>query len=102
MDDAREESSRRGLGVTCAQERELCASVRMLPGHYLAVKAAMLREAARRKGHLPRSEARTMFRLEPTRALRVYDLLAAAGWIRPAPPPAASPAAAPVAGSSAA
>jgi hypothetical protein len=88
--------------MVCAQERELCASVRMLPGQYLSVKAAMLREAARRDGqHLPRSEARTMFRLEPSRALRVYDLLAAAGWIRAAPPPppaatmaAAAPAAA--------
>lgn len=42
----------------------------MLPGHYLAVKAAMLREAARR-GVLPRSEARTMFRLDGSRALKV-------------------------------
>ncbi len=39
------------------QERELCASIRMLPSHYLAIKAAMLREAARRGSHLPRSEA---------------------------------------------
>ena len=42
----------------------------MLPAHYLAVKAAMLRQAARR-GVLPRSEARTMFRLDPSRALKV-------------------------------
>lgn len=42
----------------------------MLPAHYLAIKAAMLREAARR-GVLPRSEARTMFRLDPSRALKV-------------------------------
>ncbi|EIE22880.1 hypothetical protein COCSUDRAFT_1634, partial [Coccomyxa subellipsoidea C-169] len=71
-----------GLDALSAKERELCASVRMLPGQYLSVKAAMLREAARRDGqHLPRSEARTMFRLEPSRALRVYDLLAAAGWL---------------------
>ena len=28
-----------------------------------------------------------MRRLEPTRALRVYDLLAACGWIATAPPP---------------
>ena len=52
------------------QERDLCASARMLPGHYLTVKAAMLREASRR-GVLPRSEARTMFRLDGSRALKV-------------------------------
>ena len=51
-------------------ERELCASARMLPSHYLAVKAAMLREAAQR-GVLPRSEARTMSRLDASRALKV-------------------------------
>jgi hypothetical protein len=43
------------------QERELCASVRLLPAHYLALKGALMRESTRR-GHLPRSEARTMFR----------------------------------------
>ena len=42
----------------------------MLPSHYLAVKAAMLREAAQR-GILPRSEARTMSRLDASRALKV-------------------------------
>ena len=42
----------------------------MLPSQYLAIKAAMLREAAQR-GILPRSEARTMFRLDASRALKV-------------------------------
>lgn len=62
----------------------------MLPAHYLVVKAAMLREAARR-GHLPRTEARTMFRLEPNRALRVYDLLTACGWLQSGGAAAAGP-----------
>ncbi len=55
---------------TCLQERELCASARILPSQYLAIKAAMLREAAQR-GILPRSEARTTCRLDASRALKV-------------------------------
>ena len=58
------------MAILALQERELCASARMLPSQYLAVKAAMLREAAQR-GILPRSEARTMFRLDASRALKV-------------------------------
>ena len=65
--------AQRSCRYVTVQERELCASARMLPAHYLAVKAAMLREAARR-GVLPRSEARTMFRLDHSRALKVWLL----------------------------
>ena len=53
-----------------------------MPPHFLALKAALLREASERGGVLPRDMARAMFRLEPARTLRVYDTLAAAGWIQ--------------------
>lgn len=39
-----------------------------------------MRESA--KQPLTRQEARTLFRLEPTKALRVYDLLVASGCIK--------------------
>ena len=52
------------------QERELCAATRLLPAHYLLLKVALMREAERRGGPIPRHEARVMFRLEPYRALR--------------------------------
>ena len=55
---------------------------RLVPPHFLALKAALLREAADRGGVLPRELARTLFRLEPARTLRVYDTLAAAGWLQ--------------------
>lgn len=55
-----------------AQERELCASARLLPAHYLAMKAALMRESARR-GYLPRAAARTMLRcLQITLALSAF------------------------------
>lgn len=56
-------------------------SSRLLPSHYLACKASLLREAGRRGGALPRGEARSMFRLDPGAGLRIYDLLASCGWL---------------------
>lgn len=64
------------------QERQACVDARLLPPHFLAMKAALLREASERGGVLPRDMARAMFRLEPARTLRVYDTLAAAGWVQ--------------------
>ncbi len=74
--------------AAAAQERELCATARLLPAHLLALKAGLLRAAAGRD-HLAREDAADLFRLEPCQALRVYDLAAAAGWLRAAPPPEA-------------
>ncbi|KAG2435158.1 hypothetical protein HXX76_007242 [Chlamydomonas incerta] len=88
--------ARRGvpLDVTClpgvellsSRERELCAAARLLPCHYLALKDMMLRDAEK-NGAISRTEARSLFRLDPARSLRIYDLLVAAGWVTPAPGP---------------
>ena len=66
------------------QERELCAQARLLPVHYLELKALMMREG-QAKGYISRQEARTFFRLEPSKAVRQdcipgrpYERLAAA------------------------
>ncbi|PNW86501.1 hypothetical protein CHLRE_02g089150v5 [Chlamydomonas reinhardtii] len=88
--------ARRGvpLDVTClpgvellsSRERELCAAARLLPAHYLALKDVMLRDAEK-NGAISRTEARSFFRLDPSRSLRIYDLLVAAGWVTAAPGP---------------
>lgn len=69
-----------GAEVLTRRERELCTSHRLLPAHYLLLKETMLREVAAH-GALSRSEARTMFRLEPARAQRIHELAVTAGWI---------------------
>ena len=51
------------------QERELCAQTRLLPVHYLELKALMMREG-QTKGYISRQEARSFFRLEPAKAVR--------------------------------
>ena len=68
------------------QERDLCANNRFLPSFYLSLKAAFLREAAQRPQRaIPRSDARNLFRLEPAKSLKVYELLQRAGWLPTAP-----------------
>lgn len=67
-----------------AQERELCATARLLPAHLLSLKAALLRAGAARGG-VAREDVASLFRLEPAHALRAYDLCAAAGWLRSGP-----------------
>lgn len=65
-------------GVCCNDE--VGAHVpQQLPAHYLLLKSHLMRESA--KQPLTRQEARTLFRLEPIKALRVYDLLVASGCI---------------------
>ncbi|PNH00557.1 Transcriptional adapter ADA2a, partial [Tetrabaena socialis] len=70
-----------GVELLSGRERELCADARLLPPHYLALKDMLLREGERGGGGITRQEARTFFRLEPARSLRVYDLLVSAGWV---------------------
>ena len=70
---------------SAAQERELCATARLLPAQLLALKAGLLRAGAESGGHLAREDAASLFRHEATHVLRVYDLLVAAGWLPAAP-----------------
>ncbi|GMH39953.1 hypothetical protein BSKO_07857 [Bryopsis sp. KO-2023] len=73
-----------GWEILSAKERELCVASRFVPAHYLALKDRLLREADK-LGYFPRHDVKTFFRLEPTRALKVYDLILGSGWIRSSP-----------------
>ncbi|KAF5833437.1 hypothetical protein DUNSADRAFT_10263 [Dunaliella salina] len=69
-----------GVELLGARERELCATSRLHPAHYLALKDMMLRDCARH-GTISRQEARTFFRLDASRSLRLYDLWVQLGWV---------------------
>ncbi|KAJ9529930.1 hypothetical protein QJQ45_023203, partial [Haematococcus lacustris] len=69
-----------GVNLLSAQERELCSVLRLLPVHYLAMKDMMLREADKH-GSITRTKARTFFRLDPARSLKMYDLWVSCGWV---------------------
>ncbi|GFR44583.1 hypothetical protein Agub_g5858 [Astrephomene gubernaculifera] len=70
-----------GVELLGGRERELCAAVRLLPAHYLALKDMLLRDCEK-NGPISKQDARSFFRLDPARSLRIYELLLAAGWIK--------------------
>eukprot|EP00879_Flechtneria_rotunda_P020949 GHRR01022059.1.p1 GENE.GHRR01022059.1~~GHRR01022059.1.p1 ORF type:complete len:164 (+),score=72.01 GHRR01022059.1:708-1199(+) len=70
-----------GLEHLSSREAELCANARLLPAHYLSLKDVMMRDAEVH-GHISRIDARSFFRLDPSRSARVWELLCASGWLR--------------------
>lgn len=76
-----------GTAALCSEEVDFCAAGRLLPSHYLALKDMMLRDAEKH-GRISRAEARNYFRLEPSRGVKIYDLLVARGWLQGDKPPA--------------
>ena len=61
----------------------MCVNCRLLPVHYLSIKEALMRASAEGET-LKRADVRHMFRIEPVKAIRVFELLLANGWIKTA------------------
>ena len=74
-----------GMDALNARERDLCATHRLLPAHYVAAKGALLCAAAAGGGTLRRAAAADLARLDAARARRVLDVSIDAGWIAPHP-----------------
>ncbi|KAG6549158.1 hypothetical protein Mapa_009384 [Marchantia paleacea] len=70
-----------GMESLSFTERELCQQWRLSPNHYLKMKEVLLGESAR-KGHVNRSDAFALFKIEPIKTERVYELLVGMGWIQ--------------------
>ena len=70
-----------GVDLLSKREKDLCVNSRLLPVHYLAIKERLMRLSA--EGATPkRSEVRHAFNVEPVKAIRVFELLLANGWIK--------------------
>lgn len=60
------------------QERKLCNEIRILPSHYLNMLQTISSEIS--KGSvIKKSDAHTLFNVEPSKVDRVYDLLVEKG-----------------------
>ena len=70
-----------GVDLLSKREKELCVNCRLLPVHYLSIKEALMRASAEGQT-LKRAEVRHMFKVEPAKAAKVYDLLLANGWVK--------------------
>ena len=72
-----------GIEMLSKREQELCTNCRLLPVHYLSIKEALMRASA--EGELlKRADVRHMFKIEPVKAIRIYELLLSNGWIKDA------------------
>jgi transcriptional adapter 2-alpha len=70
-----------GVDLLSKREKDLCVNSRLLPVHYLAIKERLMRLSA--DGTiLKRSEVRHAFQIEPVKAIRIFELLLANGWIK--------------------
>ena len=70
-----------GVELLNKREKELCVANRLLPVHYLSIKEALMRASANGQV-LKRSEVRHMFKVEPIKAVRVFELLLQHGWVK--------------------
>jgi transcriptional adapter 2-alpha len=70
-----------GVELLSKREKELCVANRLLPVHYLSIKEALMRASANGQV-LKRSEVRHMFKVEPIKAVRVFELLLQHGWVK--------------------
>lgn len=69
-----------GVELLSKREQDLCTNCRLLPVHYLSIKEALMRASAA-GDPLKRADVRHMFKIEPIKAIRVYELLVQNGWV---------------------
>jgi len=70
-----------GVELLSKREKDLCVHSRLLPVHYLAIKESLMK-ASHAGAVLKRSEIRHAFKIEPVKAIRIFELLLANGWIK--------------------
>ncbi len=74
-------SMQAGAELLSRAELSLCTTLKITVHQYLIMKEVLVRENAR-TGQLKRKDAKNIIRLDPAKVLKVYDYLAACGWIR--------------------
>jgi transcriptional adapter 2-alpha len=72
-----------GVELLSKVEKELCITNRMLPVQFLMVKVNLMKLSQERgkSDPLKRAEVRQMFKIEPIKSLRIYDLLCQCGYV---------------------
>ncbi len=70
-----------GVDLLSRKEKDLCLNSRLLPVHYLAIKEHLMKASADGTV-IKRSEVRHAFKIEPVKAIRIFELLLANGWIK--------------------
>ncbi|KAL3699063.1 hypothetical protein R1sor_017085 [Riccia sorocarpa] len=69
-----------GMESLSLTEQEVCRKCRLLPKQYLKMKEILVGESARR-AYVTRADAYALFKIEPIKTEKVYELLVKMGWI---------------------
>lgn len=62
------------------QEKQLCATLRMLPKPYLAIKNQLMKEAVKNNGVLKKKDARQALKIDVNKASKIYEFFVQMGW----------------------
>ena len=68
------------LRLLSPKERELCSNIRLHPEQYMVIKDTLLRENMR-LGHLKKSAARELIKIDLNKTSKLFDFFEASGWI---------------------
>lgn len=62
------------------EEKQLCATLRMLPKPYLAIKNQLMKEAVKNNGVLKKKDARQSLKIDVNKASKIYEFFVQMGW----------------------
>ncbi|RCK63881.1 Transcriptional adapter 2 [Candida viswanathii] len=63
-----------------AEEKQLCATLRILPKPYLAIKNQLMKEAVKNNGVLKKKDARQALKIDVNKASKIYEFFVHMGW----------------------
>lgn len=61
-------------------EKQLCATLRILPKPYLAIKNQLMKEAVKNNGILKKKDARLSLKIDVNKASKIYEFFVQMGW----------------------
>ncbi|KAK6460523.1 hypothetical protein DFJ63DRAFT_337284 [Scheffersomyces coipomensis] len=62
------------------EEKQLCATLRILPKPYLAIKNQLMKEAVKNNGVLKKKDARQALKIDVNKASKIYEFFVQMGW----------------------
>ncbi|ODV80987.1 transcriptional adaptor 2 [Suhomyces tanzawaensis NRRL Y-17324] len=62
------------------EEKQLCATLRILPKPYLAIKNQLMKEAVKNNGILKKKDARQALKIDVNKASKIYEFFVQMGW----------------------
>lgn len=62
------------------EEKQLCATLRIMPKPYLAIKNQLMKEAVKNGGVLKKKDARQALKIDVNKASKIYEFFVQMGW----------------------